>query len=535
MFLVACGGSGSNGEPPNGGGVSSNVAVPTANFTLIAQGGLVKFDAQLSSDVMGTITGYAWNFGDDSSPSNTASGVTTSHNYSSEGNYSVLLTVTDDQGATAQKRQGVTIVFSKPVATGKINDTGVTNAQCVSVVAGQGPVISDCLDPTGTATPAQNYLATQDGMLGRDAFSKGGETEFNSNDQLGFSFTKLSATGQAVPYKTQSYDCLKDNVTGLIWEVKTSTTGLRSASSTFTNLDSTTQDQRGNGITPTLADLNAVTNTVGYIKAVNGQGLCGANDWRLPTTNELQSIVDYGKLTGPAVPGAFQKIQNGSYWTAVPDRNDVRAAHSVNLETGEVSALNSGNFVRPQATEPLRVNTLYVLLVRGEKPVNTASRFSTGAAGFGEVVDTFTGLTWKRCPEAKPDATDDPSFGFKKDAITGVELCSSNRQGYLYQGFGGIFGRLVAEAAKIKLPPGPEDVWRLPNLKEMLSIADISQANPIDLAVFPGADQTTSFFTSTPIRGSSTAFWKLNMIRGTTEKNESAGPYQLWLVKGRAR
>jgi len=57
---------------------------------------LVDFDAGLSSDPDGTVSGYGWDFGDDQS----GSGVTTSHAYTTAGTYTITLTVTDNQGST---------------------------------------------------------------------------------------------------------------------------------------------------------------------------------------------------------------------------------------------------------------------------------------------------------------------------------------------------------------------------------------------------------------------------------------------------
>ena len=57
----------------------------------------IHFDASESYDPDGTIVNYSWDFGD----GNTAIGVTANHAYSEDGNYTVTLTVTDDDGASA--------------------------------------------------------------------------------------------------------------------------------------------------------------------------------------------------------------------------------------------------------------------------------------------------------------------------------------------------------------------------------------------------------------------------------------------------
>ncbi|GLZ79570.1 hypothetical protein Afil01_43770 [Actinorhabdospora filicis] len=71
---------------------------PTASFTASCstQNLTCSFDAGASADPDGTITGYAWDFGDGT----TGTGKTVSHTYSAAGYYSVRLTVTDNSGKT---------------------------------------------------------------------------------------------------------------------------------------------------------------------------------------------------------------------------------------------------------------------------------------------------------------------------------------------------------------------------------------------------------------------------------------------------
>ncbi|MGC9308950.1 MAG: PKD domain-containing protein [Thermoplasmatota archaeon] len=61
-----------------------------------AVGETITFDGTDSYDPDGTITSYAWNFGDGES----ASGATPTHTYDAAGTYEVMLIVTDNDGAT---------------------------------------------------------------------------------------------------------------------------------------------------------------------------------------------------------------------------------------------------------------------------------------------------------------------------------------------------------------------------------------------------------------------------------------------------
>lgn len=74
LFFYGCGGS-------------SNNAAPEATFTVSADSGIapltVTFNASGSSDSDGTISSYAWRFGD----SGTGNGSTIQHTYQNAGTY----------------------------------------------------------------------------------------------------------------------------------------------------------------------------------------------------------------------------------------------------------------------------------------------------------------------------------------------------------------------------------------------------------------------------------------------------------------
>jgi len=78
---------------------------PVATFTYSCSGLSCDFDASGSYDPDGTITTYSWDFGD----GKTGSGEMTTHAYASEGTYSVVLTVTDDDSATDTHGQSITV------------------------------------------------------------------------------------------------------------------------------------------------------------------------------------------------------------------------------------------------------------------------------------------------------------------------------------------------------------------------------------------------------------------------------------------
>lgn len=98
-------GSGGGTAPPTN-------AAPTASFTFLCTGLTCDFDGTGSADSDGTISSYAWDFGDSTS----GSGVATSHTYAAGSSYTVTLTVTDNAGAAGTSSQTVTV--SSPPAGG---------------------------------------------------------------------------------------------------------------------------------------------------------------------------------------------------------------------------------------------------------------------------------------------------------------------------------------------------------------------------------------------------------------------------------
>ncbi|MFI7677922.1 PKD domain-containing protein [Actinophytocola sp. NPDC049390] len=88
---------------------------PVASFTAdcSATEASCAFDASASSDPDGSVVSYGWDFGDGQS----GSGVGPSHTYAEVGDYSVVLTVTDDDGKTDTVSRRVTA--GEPPQTGE--------------------------------------------------------------------------------------------------------------------------------------------------------------------------------------------------------------------------------------------------------------------------------------------------------------------------------------------------------------------------------------------------------------------------------
>jgi hypothetical protein len=115
-------------------------------------------------------------------------------------------------------------------------------------------------------------------------------------------YAKISNLGKALPdtavLGTGSNDwaCTKDNKTGLTWEVKTNDAGLRSKFwrySWYKPIGYNGGDVGYTDATQETPDCSTKDNcnTYAFTNAVNAKGLCGKKDWRMPTADELMTLV----------------------------------------------------------------------------------------------------------------------------------------------------------------------------------------------------------------------------------------------------
>jgi len=130
------------------------VASFTESATTIPTLTAINFDASASTAPSGTITSYAWDFGD----TMTGTGVTATHSYAKAGTYTVMLTVTDNLGHTGTASATKTITDRPPTASFAFTPAAPVVGQSVSFDAAAST------DPDGTVTTyAWNFGDTTTG------------------------------------------------------------------------------------------------------------------------------------------------------------------------------------------------------------------------------------------------------------------------------------------------------------------------------------------------------------------------------------
>ncbi len=224
-----------------------------------------------------------------------------------------------------------------PAHAGPLNDTGITF--CGSYPSGN------------TAAPCTPNPAGQDQQYGRDAAAQAGVLYKIGGGEAGFDFTKVCMSGETAGQGTcppdpslgtgaNDWACTKDNVTGLIWEVKTDDGGLRDKDNTYTNFEGDT----------------SASNSLGFVAAVNALSganrLCGATDWRRPSKKELLSIAHHGRVNPSIEPTYFPNTPSWFFWSGSPFAGDSNFAWDV-------------YFVYGSAGYDSRASAFHVRLVRG--------------------------------------------------------------------------------------------------------------------------------------------------------------------------
>jgi hypothetical protein len=260
-----------------------------------------------------------------------------------------------------------------------------------------------------------------------------------------FDFTKIASDGSALTVQGGAWavdgseaagtrwSCVRDNVTGLVWEMKTEAdAGIHATNAKVV-----------------WADRNLLAD------ATNTEALCGIQNWRVPTVVELATIVNANRLN-PALDIARFPNGAGSHWASNPVAGDGANGWVVNFFAG-IPILKGKTLSMSQR------------LVSGSYQANDTSddRYTVND---GTVTDGVTGLMWKQCPEG----------------LSGDD-CSVGAVGLL------IWGGSMKRARDAEFA-GYSD-WRLPNMKELLSIVAFDQSSPaINTTVFPGS--TLSFWSS---------------------------------------
>lgn len=389
-------------------------------------------------------------------------------------------------------------------ATQPRNDTGQTT----------------CYDADGQQTPcAAPGFPGHDARFGRDAAAADGVLPKTGDGTGGFDFTKIANDGSELPPDAPlgpgpgDWACTRDNLTGQLWEIKLDEPASpRHYQWSYTWFDPDGEYNGGNpGADSPPAPSCGFTldcDTQAYVAFVNSVALCGRDDWRMPTLEELSGIVNYGSSFPDG--GAMDRIffaDGGGYsgwgstWTAdsAHEPPEGEAAWLINFDDGHAEQIPKGSLVGVRLVSgPLPDPT-------GEAPrcgkrqnpfirPSTAGAFTLNADGTAS--DARTGLTWARCPLGQELVGEGPDATCEGEPLTltwqeAMQLVQE-RNAEVYLGY---------------------DDWRLPNVKELQSITERQCFGPVvDLSVFP--EMGIPYWTSTSSDWHPEQAWAIEFFGG---------------------
>ena len=252
------------------------------------------------------------------------------------------------------------LIFSLVVSDGESS----SDADTILVTVGTIPVTNTKVNGTGITWGANYPSGNNDTCIGESVEYQdcyyGRELTHNddSDGRAGFSYIKVSASGTELAADASEWDCVKDQVTGSVWEVKkggndiVGDEGTHDADDLFNWYNT---DPSSNGGGEGFADADGETcsgyaeedaathcNTQAYAARVNQETYCGYSDWRVPTRKELLSLVDYGVVT-PMIETSYFPLGGQFVWSATPVGTGTKSAWGVYFDSGGSRNLHRSN------------------------------------------------------------------------------------------------------------------------------------------------------------------------------------------------
>jgi len=181
----------------------------------------------------------------------------------------------------------------------------------------------------------------------------GQDAQYGPNLQ---SYTKLGYNGVALPDNATEWIMVRDNLTGLMWEIKTDNGSIHDKDNT--SIWQSAQNE--------------------FIPALNDTSFGGFSDWRLPAIKELSWIADRGTIN-PMINTYYFPYVSLYYWTSTPDNSGERGPFYVQIETGY-----EYNYIKTDGG---------AMAVRGNVFGMTNDFIDNGN---GTVTDNATGLIWQQ-------------------------------------------------------------------------------------------------------------------------------------------
>ncbi len=245
---------------------------------------------------------------------------------------------------------------------------------------------------------------------------------------------KLDKNGQEIANWSGPWSCVLDRKTGLVWEVKTDNEGIHDGYWSYSWLDNKNKGVANWGDCHFEDDR---CDTQDLLRRVRKEQTCGLANWRLPTADELSTlIVDYQRPGEPVIDsGFFPHTKRGDYWTS--DANQPLTGIYRHLKKGATAV----NFITGEKVATPYRNAAFVRLVTSEQPGTSTAKPRAAAKKVKpkksnkrrkKEAITLTNNTTQRNNE-KPVLNADASLEVVKDTFIASKLPVDNFNGHIEQ------------------------------------------------------------------------------------------------------
>lgn len=217
--------------------------------------------------------------------------------------------------------------------------------------------------------------------------------------------------------------------------------------------------------------------------------LGGYTGWRLPDAHEAFSILNLQRANPALDPSVFVSTSAEYWWTSDRQLND----------TNKIWVTNSGGGIgNHQKSETISAGGVKQFHVRAVRDISAPSLISAHFIdnGDGTITDQLTDLIWEQLPYA--------------DTLTWEQAL------------------VFADSLNLS---GHSD-WRLPNIKELQSLSDVSRMNPCINTNYFNISGQKKYWSSTTLPNLTTKAWYLDTRYGITTYDFKTNKHYLFCVRG---
>lgn len=149
-------------------------------------------------------------------------------------------------------------------------------------------------------------------------------------------YLKKGLNGKALPDDAPTWSCVEDINNGLIWEVKSDDDSIRDKNNSYTWFQPDAAEAPQGVADGGQCKGGSDCDTHAYVELTNKQNYCGYSNWRLPTKDEMLTIVNFENNASTVTinNNYFPDALPSWYWTASTNENKPEYAWYVLFSNG---------------------------------------------------------------------------------------------------------------------------------------------------------------------------------------------------------